>query len=790
MKERINLNFNWFYSDNFTDKHLYDYLNQEGFELVDLPHSGYTVPFNNFDDTIFNNKITYKKVIYIKRDYYGKRLNLVFEGVAHLSTIYVNDNFVMEHKGGYDEFTVDISDYVNYGTNNIITVVVSGEENESIPPFGSYLNFLGYIGIYREVYLDVKDVDEIISCKIRTPNVNNQTSAYCDVVVSKYPVNIEIVIKYNGDIKLCRGYNIYQKHNVLEFNIPDRKLWDVDNPNLYNVCVEMASGGIVLDQVEFNFGYREVRVDKENFYLNDKPIKLIGLTRNQSYPYVGMAMPKSAQRKDAEIMKHDLGLNCVYLNSCFHSKHFLNACDEMGLLVLEEIPGYRYIGNDEFKVNTIKNVEKMIERSINHPSVIMWGVTVCNSDCNKGLYNKTTQTAHIKDPTRPTFGTFNLGSNEYITDVIGFINPLENYSKLFKNKKFKKSNKPSMITMHTGYNYSVKMFDSEDKKIKQIKNHLSVLNDYIITDNIGIIGSSLTDYNTHKNFGSGDNVNYHGILDMFRNEKPACNVYKSANNNNPFIHLSSNLACQDYDFNKMEDVYLFTNMDFIDIYRNDLLMGRYRGCKSKYGNIKNPPIILEDLIGDLLVTVENFKEKHSKKLKKIIKDVDLNNISKKDRLFMKYITLKYKLKDEDLLNLYYKYKVGEYDKEIVYRFEGYKNNEHLKTMYYSNLRKVNFKVYTDNNKLVIDDTYDVSKVTVKCVDQNDHLMSYTQYPINIKSFGGVDVIGPTNLCLTGGYASFWVKTNGKKEKGLITILVDDKTFNVEFDIIDKYENIK
>ena len=790
MRERINLNYNWFYSNNFIDKHLYDYSNQEGFELVDLPHSGINIPFNNFDDTVFNKKITYKKVVFIKRDYYGKKLNLVFEGVAHLSTIYINDNFIMEHKGGYDEFTVDITEFINYGTNNIITIVVSGEENETIPPFGNYLNFLGYIGIYREVYLDVKDIDQIESCRVRTPNVNNQTSAYCDVTVSKYPVNIEIVVKYNGDIKLCRGYNIYQKHNVLEFNIPDRKLWDIDNPNLYTICVEMASGGIVLDAVEFNFGYREVRVDKENFYLNDKPVKLIGLTRNQSYPYVGMAMPKSAQYKDAKIMKYDLGLNCVYLNSSFHSKHFLNCCDEIGLVVLEEVPGYQYIGNDEFKVNTIKNVSKMIERDINHPSVVMWGVTINNTIVDKGLYTKTTNLAHINDPTRPTFGTIKLEKNEFITDVIGFTNPNNNYQKLFKNKKFKKCNKPSMITMHTGYNYAVKMYDSESIKNRQIKNHLDILNDYLITDNIGIIGCTLTDYNTHKNFGSGDNVNYHGVLDMFRNEKPAANVYKCNVDQKPFISLCSNFACCDYDFNKMNDIYLFTNMDFVDIYRNDLLMGRYRSDKLKYGNLKKPPIILKDFIGDLLVTAHNFKEKDSKKLKKIINEVDLNNISLKNKLFIKYIMIKYKLKEEDILNLFYKYKVGEYNKENVYRFEGYKNNEHLQTMYYSNLRNVNFNVYSDENKLVIDDTYDVTKVTIKCVDQYNHLISYTNYPVSIKSFGGVDVIGPSNICITGGYGSFWVKTNGKNEDGLISIFVDDKSFNLHFEISSQYQEIK
>lgn len=786
MRKKIGLNFNWFFSSKFLDKHLYEYSNTEGFELVDIPHSSYITPLNNFNEDELARVSTYKKIVYIKKEYYGSKIRLLFEGVAHLTTIYVNDNFVIEHKGGYDEFYADITDFVEYGKNNIITVIVNSHYNETIPPFGSYLNFLGYGGIYREVYLEVSNDERILDYKIRTPNVNDSVSAYCDVTISKFPVNIELTIKYNGEVKLSRGYNVYQKTSVLEFSIPDRLLWDIDNPNLYEASIDMVDGGIVLDSVMFNFGYREVFVNKEGFYLNGKAVKLIGLTRSQAYPYVGMAMPKSVQEKDADILKYDLGLNCVLLNSSIHSKHFINRCDEIGLLVIEEVPGWYYIGGDEFKVNTVKNLKSMITRDINHPSVIMWGVSINGSNSDPGLYTETNRVAHLLDSTRPTFGSNEFEDTKCLHDVYGFSEKPNIYKKILKSKYLK--SKPTLISSHTGYNYPVKRMDKESVRIGQAIKHLDVLNEYMSTDNIGIIGSTLTDFNTNRNFGSGDNVIYSGVLDMFRNEKLSSYVYKSMQEDEPILYLASSLSRDDYDNQSLSDVYLFTNMDFVDIYRNDILMGRFRPDKKMYPFLKHPPIILKELIGDLFVTSENFNVDDSKKLKKLIRKLEDNKLSKMDKISINLIMLKYKLKYKDLLNLYHKYIIGEPNKETIYRFEGYRNNEHLKTMYYSKKKNSVIKIKADKEELYVGDTYDATRVVIKVVDEYDNLMPYTLLPVTLKTYGGIDLIGPSHIIICGGYAAFWVKTNGQNESGCVSINVNNDVQNVEFKIINLQEN--
>ena len=131
-------------------------------------------------------------------------------------------------------------------------------------------------------------------------------------------------------------------------------------------------------------------------------------------------MPKSAQMKDADILKYDLSLNIARTSHYPQSKHFLNRCDEIGLLVFEEIPGWQHIGGQEFKENTLKNVEAMIKRDFNHPSIIIWGVRINESLDDHDLYVKTNELARKLDPTRPTGGVRYLHNSEFLEDVYTF----------------------------------------------------------------------------------------------------------------------------------------------------------------------------------------------------------------------------------------------------------------------------------------------------------------------------------------------------------------------------------
>ena len=149
------------------------------------------------------------------------------------------------------------------------------------------------------------------------------------------------------------------KENELIHKVSNVKLWDIDNPNLYYLKTILYNNSILDERID-RIGFRCVEFRSDGFYLNNKKIKLRGLNRHQSYPYVGYAMPKSIQRDDAYILKYKLGLNLVRTSHYPQSHHFIDACDEIGLLVFTEIPGWQHIGDDEWKKQAIKNTSDMV----------------------------------------------------------------------------------------------------------------------------------------------------------------------------------------------------------------------------------------------------------------------------------------------------------------------------------------------------------------------------------------------------------------------------------------------
>ena len=151
--------------------------------------------------------------------------------------------------------------------------------------------------------------------------------------------------------------------------------------------------------------------------LNNEKVKLRGINRHQSYAYTGYAMPESMQRLDADIIKNELGMNAVRTSHYPQSKHFLDRCDELGLLVFTEIPGWQHIGDEEWKKVLCQDTEEMVLQNRNHPSVILWGVRVNESCDDDELYTMTNNIAHELDKTRFTAGVRNFKKSNLLEDV-------------------------------------------------------------------------------------------------------------------------------------------------------------------------------------------------------------------------------------------------------------------------------------------------------------------------------------------------------------------------------------
>src|SRR6202030_3333216 len=193
-------------------------------------------------------------------------------------------------------------------------------------------------------------------------------------------------------------------HTVEIGQLEKVELWDLNHPQLYHVRERLMRAHQVVDEQVRRIGFREATFTAHGFSLNGKIVKLRGLDRHQTFPYVGQAMPARVQRRDAQILRNSLKCNIVRTSHYPQSPHFLDACDEIGLLVLEEIPGWQHIGDEPWQQLSIDNASRMIRRDWNHPSVILCEVRINESRDDHDFYARTNALARRLDPTRQTGG--------------------------------------------------------------------------------------------------------------------------------------------------------------------------------------------------------------------------------------------------------------------------------------------------------------------------------------------------------------------------------------------------
>ena len=221
--------------------------------------------------------------------------------------------------------------------------------------------------------------------------------------------------------------------------------------------------------------------------LNGKKIKLVGLNRHQSYPYVGYAMPKSAQEDDANILKYEAGVNIVRTSHYMQSEHFLNRCDEIGLLVINEIPGWQHISKKEVWRNKhYQNVEQMVIEEYNHPSLVGHGVRIDESQDDHELYLKSNEIVHSLDSTRQTLGVRNFKNSELLEDIYAYNDFVcSDMTKGLDNpKKIKTKNHPYLVSEYLGHMEPTKATDSSKQRIYHALRHALVINDNFKYDNI------------------------------------------------------------------------------------------------------------------------------------------------------------------------------------------------------------------------------------------------------------------------------------------------------------------
>jgi beta-galactosidase len=338
---------------------------------------------------------------------------------------------------------------------------------------------------------------------------------------------------------------------------------------------------------------------------------------------------------------------------------------------------------------------------------------------------------------------------------------------------------PYLVTEYNGHMFPTKKSDSETHLVEHALRHYRVINESSNMDGLsGTIGWCMADYNTHDYFGSGDNVCYHGVLDMFRLMKPAAYVYASQKENEAVLEVLSTMSNGDYAMGVLEKVYVATNLDYVKLYKDDIFIADF--YPENDSNLAHPIVIVDDFIGNQLIDNEKFSIKDSDKTKKLFSAVTkyATNLPVTHKLTFLKLMKKYNLSLDDAMQLYFKYN-NQPDK---YRFVGIKAGVIVKEVVKDIVRETSFILKVDSQELVIAETYDVTRVVVSKVDQNNNVIKYTNEGVVVKVSGGIDLIGPKYLSLVGGEVSFWVKTNLLKSNGFIEVQTERDVLKTEIKV--------
>ncbi|MET3600896.1 glycoside hydrolase family 2 protein [Martelella mangrovi] len=611
MRQIENFNAGWTFREGFDASALQAM--QTG-ETVRLPHTAVELPYNYFDERRYQKAFTYQKVLAWQPAFEGKRVSLVFDAAMADAKVYLNGEQVAHHRDGYTPFEIDVTAHLRRG-DNLLTVHIDGSENPEIPPFGGQIDYLCYAGLYRDVWLKVTAPVAIGNVKVETPDVLSEKKSVSarvfligDMAKAQNGVLHAKLTDAEGDVLAVAKVPVTGPEALIELqDLEGIRLWDIDDPALYTLALtlETETG---TDTCETRFGFRTVSFETDGFRLNGRPLKLRGLNRHQSWPHLGYAMGRRGQEKDADILKHELACNIVRTSHYPQSSYFLNRCDEIGLLVFEEIPGWQHMGPDIWKQESIENVRRMITRDWNHPSIIIWGVRINESADDHDFYTETNRLAHELDATRPTGGVRCIEDSELLEDVYtmnDFILGDEEQPGRNAGREFRREQKrvtglshdvPYMITEYCGHMYPTKRFDQEQRQAEHVTRHLQMLN--AIAGDPAIAGGTgwcMFDYNTHEDFGSGDRICYHGVMDMYREPKFAAYAYASQGDpkNGVVMQPVTFWARGERNIGGVLPLIILTNCDYVELSFGDDAPKRIEPDSATYPHLAHPPVVVD-----------------------------------------------------------------------------------------------------------------------------------------------------------------------------------------------------
>jgi beta-galactosidase len=588
------LNHKWLYSEKNVPGGTSPRFNDAGFTRVTIPHTNKLLPWHGFDDKDYQFVSLYRRHFRMPAGLTGGRVFVDFGGVMTAATVTLNGQKLGEYRGGYTPFSFELTAGINWRGDNVLAIEVDSTERNDVPPFGGDIDYLTFGGIYRDVSLRVVPpafIENVFAKPVDVLSNNRSVNVRCYLDrtgAGGGPRKLTAELRDGNRVISTQSVNVSSgatHHDIALTNLGAIELWRLDHPKLYQVRVSLFEGNSLSDEYETRIGFREARFTPDGFFLNGAHVKLRGLNRHQTYPFVGQAMPARVQRRDAWILRRELKCNTVRTSHYPQSPHFLDACDELGLIVFEEIPGWQHIGDQGWKDLSVHYVEAMIKRDWNHPSIILWGVRVNESRDDHDFYTRTNEVAHALDDSRQTGGVRYRYDSEQLEDVFtmnDFQIPLRSPNRtLYFNTEF------------IGHMYPTKRNDNVERVMEHTMRHARVHNQLASDAKYaGGLGWCAFDYNTHANFCSTDRICYHGVADIFRIPKPAAGFYKSQCDPKEEIVLEPAFDWSRGDRDESFNVAMVcSNCDHLKIYIGNRLVADVDPDRKTFPHLRYPPFV-------------------------------------------------------------------------------------------------------------------------------------------------------------------------------------------------------
>jgi hypothetical protein len=420
---RVDINFNvdWKYLEgdvSGADAKAYD---DSGWTYVDLPHSTkFVTPEDPF---AYRGVSWYRKHFAVDGAYQGGKVYIEFEAAMQSADVWVNGVKKIRHEGGYTPFTIDITDDVAYGgADNLIAVRVDSNANPNWAPGQPIIDFQYHGGLYRDVKMYITDrlhvTDSVAANKVAGGGV---FVTYPSVSTSSATVNIKTnVVNENSvakdatllsDILDAAGNTVGSASAtasippgadydfVQTITIKDPKLWHPYTPNLYTLRTTVKDGAQTVDSYQTRVGIRRIEWSHDGgLIINGSRFKALGVNMHQEIYGLGNAVPNQSIYFDVKRIK-DAGLNFIRGAHYPHDPAFYDACDELGILVLDAQTGWQYYNDTPaFKENTLQELRDMLRRDRNHPSVVAWEASLNESNFTDAWAQEANRIVHEEYP--------------------------------------------------------------------------------------------------------------------------------------------------------------------------------------------------------------------------------------------------------------------------------------------------------------------------------------------------------------------------------------------------------